>query len=66
MPEQDPLVERFSLVSAGVGSAGRPIVEHLVRPDGVVEDPEAVDLHVESVAVGDDTAVEVLGEDFCP
>lgn len=35
----------------GAGRPGRSIVERLVRPDGVVQDPEAVDLHVEGVAV---------------
>jgi hypothetical protein len=43
-----------------VGLVGCAVVEGLVGPDGVVDDPEAMNFHVEGVAVGDVAAVEVL------
>ena len=44
----------------GVGLFRGVVVEGLVGSDGVVDDAEGVDFHVEGVAVADVAAVEVF------
>jgi hypothetical protein len=41
----------------GVGRAGCSIVDRLLRPDRVVDEPESMDLHM---AVGDHTTEQML------
>jgi len=50
----------FLLVTAGECCTGHSIVDRLVRPDRVVDDPESVYLHVQGIAVGNHAAEQVF------